>query len=107
MKRDELKPLDSAAVKEALRSLSGWTGDEHGLKRTIKFCDFRTAIRYMDACVGGIEERDHHPVWCNKYHSLDIHLDSFDAGHRVTTKDVDLAGFLNLTLENFQNEHAR
>ncbi len=107
MKPEELKPLDSAAVTEALRGLSGWTGDEHGLKRTITFRDFRAAIAYMDACVEGIEERDHHPVWSNTYKSLDIHLDTFDAGHRVTKKDVDLAEFLNSMLDKFQPEPGR
>jgi len=52
----------------------------------------------MQACVEGIEQRNHHPVWCNKYDSIDIHLDTFDAGHRVTNKDVDLAEFLDSVL---------
>lgn len=55
----------------------------------------------------GIEERDHHPVWSNKYNSLDIHLDTFDAGHRVTKKDVDLAEFLNSMLDKFQSGSGR
>ncbi len=93
-----MKPLEAAEVEAALSKLQGWSGDEHGLKKTIKFRDFPTAVRFMQACVGGIEQRDHHPVWCNTYNSLDIHLDTFDAGHRVTAKDVDLAQFIDSIL---------
>jgi pterin-4a-carbinolamine dehydratase len=53
----------------------------------------------MQACADGIDQRDHHPVWCNKYDSLDIHLDTFDASHRVTRRDIDLAEFLESMLQ--------
>jgi 4a-hydroxytetrahydrobiopterin dehydratase len=96
--KQELKPLEPAEVKAALAALTGWSGDEHGLKKTVTFADFRKAMRFMQACVEGIEQRNHHPVWCNKYNSIDIHLDTFDAGHRVTKKDVDLAQFLDSVL---------
>lgn len=94
MKANERRPLQPDEITAALAELPGWSGDEHGLKKEITFAGFREALRYMEACADGIEQRDHHPVWCNKYKSLDIHLDTFDAGHRVTRKDVELAKFL-------------
>lgn len=92
------KPLSNEQVRQELKSLSGWTGDEHGLKKSLVFEDFRGAMRFMQACVDGIEEQNHHPVWSNKYNSIDIHLDTFDIGHMVTQKDVDLARFFDSVL---------
>ncbi|MBV8867191.1 MAG: 4a-hydroxytetrahydrobiopterin dehydratase [Acidobacteriaceae bacterium] len=98
MEKSSLKPLEAADIEAALSKLQGWSGDQHGLKKTVKFRDFRAAMHFMQACIEGIEQRDHHPVWCNKYDSVDIHLDTFDAGHRVTAKDVDLAKFIDSIL---------
>ncbi len=95
-----MKPLEPAEIEAALSKLQGWSGDEHGLKKIIKFRDFRAAMHFMQACIEGIEQRDHHPVWCNKYDSVDIHLDTFDAGHRVTSKDIDLAKFIDSVLRD-------
>ena len=52
----------------------------------------------MQACVEGIEQRDHHPTWCNTYNSVEIHVTTHSAGNRVTEKDVNLAEFINSVL---------
>ena len=98
MEKLSLKPLEPIEIEAALKNLQGWSGDQNGLKKTVKFHDFHAAMHFMQACIEGIEQRDHHPVWCNKYDSIDIHLDTFDAGHRVTAKDVDLAKFMDSVL---------
>lgn len=93
-------PLNKHELMNALESLPGWQGDENGLERDLKFKDFRGAVLFMQACVDGIEKQDHHPVWTNKYNSVHIHLDTFDAGHKVTQNDVDLARFFNSILNS-------
>ena len=98
MKSPKPKLLEPSEIETALSRLNGWSGDQHGLKKTVAFKDFQGAMRFMQACVKGIEKRDHHPVWCNRYNSVDIHLDTADAGHRVTEKDIDLAGFFESIL---------
>ena len=75
----------------ALEKLPRWSGDESGLQRNLRFATFAGAIRFMSACVEGIDQRDHHPVWTNKHAQLEINLSTFDAGGKVTQKDVDLA----------------
>ena len=97
--KPDLRPLAAREIQEALARLPGWSGDEHGIEKKVKFASFRDAIEFMHASAGGIDERDHHPVWCNKYNSLEIHLDTFDAGHRVTQRDIDLAQFLESVLQ--------
>lgn len=90
--------LSADDVVAALRQLPGWSGDVHGIKRHLVFEEFRGAMAFMQSCVEEIEMRNHHPVWTNKYNSLDIHLDTFDVGHKVTAKDIELATFFSEVL---------
>src|SRR5947209_9957649 len=90
--------LEAAEIGTALSKLKGWSGDEQGLKRKLVFRDFRGAMRFMQACIEGIEQRDHHPAWCNTYNSVDIRLNTHSAGNLVTEKDVNLAEFINSIL---------
>lgn len=85
------RALTADEIKKSLSKLEGWSGDTNGLKKTLVFETFLGCMKYMNACVEGIEKRDHHPVWINKYNSLDINLDTFDVGHKITQKDIDLA----------------
>ena len=57
-------------------------------------------MKFMQACIEGIEQRDHHPAWCNTYNSVDIHLNTHSVGHRVTEKDVNLAEFIDSVLRD-------
>jgi 4a-hydroxytetrahydrobiopterin dehydratase len=102
MRQADLRPLSAVEVTEALSRLPGWSGGENGIEKQIKFASFRDVIEFMHACVAGIDQRDHHPVWCNKYDSLEIHLDTFDAGHKVTQRDIELALFLESVLQKGQ-----
>jgi 4a-hydroxytetrahydrobiopterin dehydratase len=100
MESGKPKPLGAAEIKAALSILKGWSGDEHGLRRKLVFQDFRGAMKFIQACIEGIEERNHHPSWCNTYNSVEIQLNTHDAGDRVTEKDIELAGFINSVLNN-------
>ncbi|MFT3818215.1 MAG: 4a-hydroxytetrahydrobiopterin dehydratase [Rubrivivax sp.] len=96
MRKDEA--LDEITVRERLAALPGWTGDGTEIRARFEFDDFRGAMRFMDACVDGIEQRDHHPTWTNRYHTVEVRLTSFDAGHRVTARDFELARFIEAVL---------
>lgn len=100
MEPEKLRALEAAEVEAVLSKLKGWSGDEHGLRRKLIFRDFRGAMKFMQACIEGIEARNHHPSWCNTYNSIDIQLNTHDAGNRVTGKDVELAEFINSVLSN-------
>jgi 4a-hydroxytetrahydrobiopterin dehydratase len=92
------KPLKTAEIEAALSILEGWSGDQQSLKRKLVFKEFRGAMKFMQACIEGIEERDHHPNWCNTYNSIEVHLNTHSAGHRVTEKDINLAEFIDSVL---------
>ncbi|MFL6464489.1 MAG: 4a-hydroxytetrahydrobiopterin dehydratase [Bryobacteraceae bacterium] len=98
------RSLEATEIETALSKLKGWSGDQHGLKRKLIFGDFRGAMKFMQACIEGIEERDHHPAWCNTYNSVDIQLNTHDAGNRVTGKDLDLAEFIDSILSDGQQD---
>ena len=97
-------PLSLHSIQQALTELPGWTGDEDGLQRSLRFATFGGAIRFMAACVKGIDQQDHHPVWTNTHSRLEIHLDSYDAGGKVTQCDVDLAHYLDSVLSALGTE---
>ena len=104
MKGGKPRPLEAAEIETALAKLKEWSGDQQGLKRKLIFRDFRGAMKFMQACIEGIEQRNHHPAWCNIYNSVDIQLNTHDAGNRVTKKDVDLAEFIDSILSDARNE---
>lgn len=104
MKNVKPRLLESADIETALSKLEGWSGDQNGLKRKLVFQDFRGAMTFMQACIEGIEQRDHHPTWCNIYNSVDVQLNTHSAGNRVTEKDADLAEFINSILSKGRQE---
>ena len=91
--------MSTEDIERALRDLPGWSGNENGLEARLEFEDFRGAMQFMQACVEGIERLNHHPVWKNKFNAIDIHLDTFDIGHKVTSLDVQLARYFRDVLK--------
>ena len=87
--------LDETAIRTELARLPGWKGDLKSLTREFIFPDFEAAMRFMQACVAGIDSRNHHPEWTNVYNRVRVRLNTHDAGDRVTDLDIDLAKFLN------------
>lgn len=86
-------PLPADAIAPALSKLPGWTGDENGITRRLAFADFRGAMRFMQACVEGIERLNHHPIWTNALGEIEIRLVTYDAGHKLSALDIELATF--------------
>lgn len=87
--------LTPEVVANALRGMPGWSGDASALSRAWRFADFASAIRFMHACVPGIDARNHHPEWSNVYDRVSVRLRTHDAGDRVTAADLDLASHLD------------
>ncbi len=90
-----MKILEQMDVKSELARLPGWTGDTRALTREFTFSDFGAAMRFMQACAAGIDQRNHHPEWTNVYNRVKVRLSTHDAGDRVTELDVELARFLS------------
>ena len=68
-----------------------WQEEDNKLKRTFKFKDFTEAFAFMTRVAMLAEKMDHHPFWSNVYNTVNIELNTHDAGDIVTEKDYKLA----------------
>jgi 4a-hydroxytetrahydrobiopterin dehydratase len=84
-------PLGQLELTFALAGLPGWAHENNALTKTFVFAGFRDAISFMVRVSIVAEAMDHHLDWTNARRRVVIRLTTHDAGHRVTTKDVELA----------------
>ena len=68
-----------------------WQETDNKLYRVFKFKDFSEAFSFMTRVALLAEKMDHHPTWTNTYNSVEIWLNTHDAGDVVTDKDKKLA----------------
>jgi 4a-hydroxytetrahydrobiopterin dehydratase len=88
--------LDRDAVREALAGLDGWALAEDGLSihRTFTFRNFSEAFAFMTRSALAAEKLDHHPDWSNVYKTVEVKLNTHDAGG-LTALDFELAKKMN------------
>lgn len=76
-----------------------WTETNQSLYRKFVFKNFSEAFAFMTRVALEAEKMDHHPRWTNVYNTVEIWLNTHDAGDIVTAKDHALAakidGLLN------------
>ena len=68
-----------------------WKHEENKLKATFTFKDFVEAFAFMTEVAFHAEKQNHHPNWSNVWNTVEIHLNTHDAGNIVTDKDHKLA----------------
>ncbi|MGB3540646.1 MAG: 4a-hydroxytetrahydrobiopterin dehydratase [Mesorhizobium sp.] len=88
--------LDRKAIDEALAGIEGWAlaADEASISRTFTFRNFSEAFAFMTRSALAAEKMDHHPDWSNVYKTVDVTLNTHDAGG-LTALDFDLAKKMN------------
>jgi 4a-hydroxytetrahydrobiopterin dehydratase len=89
-------PLCSADITHALTHLPGWRWEGDALVKTFEFGDFREAMGFMLRAGFEADALDHHPEWTNIYNKVVVRLNTHDAGGKVTAKDVELAGRMEM-----------
>jgi 4a-hydroxytetrahydrobiopterin dehydratase len=84
--------LNDAAIEQALATLPGWTlaGDGRSITRTFVFKNFSEAFGFMTRAALAAEKLDHHPDWSNVYKTVEVKLNTHDAGG-LTELDFELA----------------
>jgi 4a-hydroxytetrahydrobiopterin dehydratase len=82
--------LSPDEVAAALRDLPQWSGDENGIRRTVKLPSFRAAVDAIVAIADVAEEMDHHPDIDLRWRTLHIAVVTHSEGG-VTGNDVQLA----------------
>lgn len=68
-----------------------WTEKENALYQKFEFADFSAAVAFMTRVALLAEKMDHHPRWTNVYNTVEVWLNTHDAGDVVTEKDRKLA----------------
>lgn len=68
-----------------------WTEENNTLYRKFVFSDFSGAFAFMTRVAMEAEKAGHHPRWTNVWNTVEIWLNTHDAGDIVTQKDRALA----------------
>ncbi len=72
-----------------------------GLYREYRFRTFRDAVSFMNETAPGCDIAIHHPVWENVWRTVRVFLTTWDIGHRISDRDVQLAKYLDRAYEEF------
>lgn len=88
--------LDREAIDKALAELDGWAlaDDGSAIERTFVFRNFSQAFAFMTRSALAAEKMDHHPDWSNVYKTVQVRLNTHDAGG-LTALDFELARKMN------------
>lgn len=76
----------------------GWEIKDNTLHRKFLFKDFSAAFAFMVRVAIEAEKMNHHPLWTNVWNSVEIWLNTHDAGDIITDKDYRLAANINALL---------
>jgi 4a-hydroxytetrahydrobiopterin dehydratase len=68
-----------------------WQIQENKLYKKFQFNNFSEAFAFMTRVAIEAEKANHHPYWSNVYNTVEIWLNTHDAGNIVTEKDHQLA----------------
>lgn len=75
-----------------------WQETENSLYRKFSFTDFSEAFAFMTRVALAAEQMNHHPRWTNVWNTVEIWLNTHDAGDRITEKDHKLAAKIDQLL---------
>lgn len=68
-----------------------WQENNNALYRKFEFKDFSEAFAFMTRVALIAEKMNHHPRWTNVWNTVEMWLNTHDAGNIVTDKDRKLA----------------
>lgn len=72
-----------------------WEAKDNTLYRKFEFKNFSEAFAFMTRVALAAEKMDHHPRWTNVYNTVEIWLNTHDAGDTITEKDHALVGMID------------
>lgn len=84
--------LSADQIEEGLRSLPGWSYAEDKLSKEFEFKDFMDSLGFINSLAQTFEDNDHHPDIHLMYSKIRFDLQRFDAGNKVTDRDLFIAG---------------
>ena len=78
-------------MEKSEQAPTGWLKENNTLYQKFQFKDFSAAFAFMTRVALAAEKMDHHPKWTNVWNTVEIWLNTHDAGDTVTEKDHQLA----------------
>ena len=79
-----------------------WKEKDNKLQRSFRFKNFVEAWAFMTEVAFHAERLKHHPNWSNVWNTVDIQLNTHDAGNIVTEKDHELAAAIDIVFKKFE-----
>lgn len=76
-----------------------WTEKDNALYRKFTFKDFTEAFTFMTYVAFHAEKMNHHPRWTNVWNTVEVWLNTHDAGNVVTEKDRKLSQKIDMYFE--------
>ncbi|MBX4205212.1 MAG: 4a-hydroxytetrahydrobiopterin dehydratase [Candidatus Doudnabacteria bacterium] len=83
--------LTEEEITKALVGLLGWTYAEDKIAKQFEFADFVGSLSFINRMVAYFQEMDHHPDVHIFYSKVKFELQRFDAGSKVTDRDIQVA----------------
>jgi 4a-hydroxytetrahydrobiopterin dehydratase len=80
-----------------------WKEENNALHGEFRFKDFKQAFAFMTHVAMYVEQANHHPTWTNTWNTVNITLQTHDAGNVVTDKDRDLAAKIDEVYAGYQD----
>lgn len=72
-----------------------WQEEDNKLYKKFQFNNFSEAFAFMTRVAIEAEKANHHPYWSNVWNTVEIWLNTHDAGNIVTEKDYALANTID------------
>lgn len=94
-----MEKLSHSEIEKRLQALEGWEFNDNAIETSFEFKDFKEAFTVMTRIAFECEAQNHHPDWTNVYNSLNIRLNTHDAGG-VTERDFKLAKTIENIIES-------
>ena len=79
-----------------------WKEKDNKLQCSFRFKNFVEAWAFMTEVAFHAERLNHHPNWSNVWNTVDIQLNTHDAGNIVTEKDHELAAAIDVVFKKFE-----
>ncbi len=103
--KDKLQIALSASLSNWEKVVSPLPEDKNRVRtelfRTYRFKSFLDAIGFMNQVAPGCEIAMHHPRWENIWRTLNVYLTTWDIGHSISDRDIQLAKYLDHAYSDF------
>ncbi|MES1264431.1 MAG: 4a-hydroxytetrahydrobiopterin dehydratase, partial [Variovorax sp.] len=74
--------------------------------REFRFTTFQGAIGFMAQVAPGCDIAMHHPRWENVWRTVRVFLTTWDVGHKISDRDIQLARYFDRAYAEFDARSA-